>query len=243
MGGVTTERLAGLITTNQPCVVLTGAGVSTESGIPDFRSPTGIWATYDPMEVASIEGFRRDPARAWEFYGRRLALLSDLEPNDGHRALAELEQRGLVAAVVTQNVDGLHQRAGSQNVVEVHGSVRTAVCLDCGSSVGVERVLELLPVPACACGGILKPDVVMFGELLPEAAFEYASELARAAGLLLVVGSSLEVHPVAGLPFETLHAGGKLAIVNRGPTALDAHADLALDGSAGELLREAVRLV
>jgi NAD-dependent deacetylase len=243
MDAVTTERLAQLIRTRQPCVALTGAGVSTESGIPDFRSPTGIWATYDPMEVASIDGFRRDPARAWEFYARRLAVLAEVEPNEGHRALAELEARGLVEAVVTQNVDGLHQRAGSRNVVEVHGSVRTSVCLDCGTPAGLERVLELLPLPTCECGGILKPGVVMFGELLPEAAFAYAGELARAAGLLLVVGSSLEVHPVAGLPFETLRGGGKLAIVNRGATALDEHADLVLDGSAGELLRETVQEV
>jgi NAD-dependent deacetylase len=238
---VTTERLAELIRTTQPCLVLTGAGISTESGIPDFRSAGGIWATYDPMEVASIAGFRRDPSRAWEFYAQRLAVLADAEPNDGHRALARLEELGFVNAVVTQNVDGLHQRAGSRDVLEVHGSIRGAVCLACGASVGFERVLELLPLPVCECGEVLKPGVVMFGELLSVGALERATELARRARLLLVVGSSLEVHPVAGLPLETLGAGGSLAIVNRGATALDQQADLVLDGSAGELLLETVQ--
>jgi NAD-dependent deacetylase len=240
---VTTELLAQLIRTNQPCVVLTGAGVSTESGIPDFRSADGIWASDDPMEVASIAGFRRDPGRVWEFYARRLAVLADAEPNDGHRALARLEELGLVEAVVTQNVDGLHQRAGSRAVIEVHGSIRGAVCLACGARLGFERVLELLPLPVCGCGEVLKPGVVMFGELLPLAALDRSTDLARRARLLLVVGSSLEVHPVAGLPLDTVGAGGRLAIVNQGRTALDEHADLVLDGSAGELLRETVRLL
>jgi NAD-dependent deacetylase len=235
---VTAARLAELIRRRQPCVVLTGAGVSTESGIPDFRSPEGIWATYDPQVVASIDGFRKDPARVWEFYARRLALLSGAEPNDGHRALAELEELGLAEAIVTQNVDGLHQRAGSRNVIEVHGSIRGAVCPACHTPVPAERALALLPVPTCECGEILKPGVVMFGELLPVAALEVATELARRARLLLVVGSTLEVYPVAGLPELTLRAGGTLAIVNRGPTALDAEADLRIEGNAAAILRE-----
>ena len=123
--------LAELIAANQPCVVLTGAGVSTESGIPDFRSPTGIWAEYDPYEVASIDAFRRDPERVWEFYALRLGALGDARPNPAHVALAELEARGLVQAIVTQNVDGLHQAAGSRAVIEVHGSIQSAVCPAC----------------------------------------------------------------------------------------------------------------
>ncbi len=238
---MTPGDLAELIRERQPCVVLTGAGVSTESGIPDFRSAGGIWASYDPMEVASIAGFRRDPARVWEFYAQRLAVLEDAQPNDAHRALARLEELGLVEAIVTQNVDGLHQRAGSQDVLEVHGSIRAAICPGCGAPAGLEQLLELLPLPRCDCGEILKPGVVMFGELLPEYAIERATALARLARLLLVVGSSLEVHPVAGLPLQTLAAGGSLAIVNRGPTALDGRADLLLDGSAGALLQETVR--
>ena len=217
--------------------MLTGAGVSTESGIPDFRSATGIWAEYDPMEVASIWAFEADPEKVWEFYARRLGVLLEAEPNPAHLALAELERRGLVSAVVTQNIDTLHERAGSVEVVEVHGSIRTSSCRACGLRVPLAEVVERLPVPACAaCGAVLKPDVVMFGELMPERELDRALALARAAALLLVVGSSLEVHPVAALPEETLAAGGKLAIVNRGPTPYDAEAVVRLDGSAGELL-------
>jgi NAD-dependent deacetylase len=222
----------------RPCVVLTGAGISTESGIPDFRSPTGIWAQYDPLEYATIEAFLADPAKVWDFYGKRLELLQHAQPNEGHRALAELEERGWVQAVITQNVDRLHERAGTRALVEVHGSIRTASCLDCGSVVPFDEVVALLPVPACpACGRALKPDVVLFGELLPEAAIAQATRLAAEAGLLLVVGSSLEVYPVAGLPLETLAHGGSLAIVNRGATDYDGRASVTIDGGAGETLR------
>jgi NAD-dependent deacetylase len=226
------SQLATLLRERQPCVVLTGAGISTESGIPDFRSPTGIWAQYDPMEYATIDAFRRDPVKVWEFYALRLDALAQAEPNVGHLALAELERRGLVQAVVTQNIDGLHQRGGSQEVIEVHGSIRSAECLACGAEAPLDR-----PMPSCPrCGELMKPGVVMFGELLPEWAMARATELARAAGLLLVVGSTLEVYPVAGLPEETLSAGGALAIVNRGPTPYDGRADLKVDAGAGETL-------
>ena len=226
-----------MIRERQPCVVLTGAGISTESGIPDFRSPTGIWAQYDPMEYATISAFRRDPAKVWEFYSLRFDALSTAEPNAGHLALAELERAGLVSAVVTQNIDGLHLRAGSQDVIEVHGSIRTASCLECGEQI------ELDPSrPECPrCGAILKPDVVMFGELLPAGAMERATELAGAASLLLVVGSSLEVYPVAGLPEVTLQSGGALAIVNKGSTPYDGLATVRIDAGAGETLGAVTR--
>jgi NAD-dependent deacetylase len=237
---VSAIELAQLIRRRRPCVVLTGAGVSTESGIPDFRSPTGLWARFDPLEYGSIDAFRRDPLKVWSFYKPRVAMLTESEPNPAHLALAELEGLGFVEAVVTQNIDLLHERAGSHDVVEVHGSIRTATCPGCGERYPLERVLELLAdadAPGCpACGALLKPDVVFFGELLPGAEIERASELARRAGLLLVVGSALEVHPVAGLPLETLGAGGELAIVNRGPTPYDDRASLRIDGSAGEVL-------
>jgi NAD-dependent deacetylase len=232
------ERLAELVRERQPCVVLTGAGISTESGIPDFRSPTGIWAQYDPMEYATIDAFLADPEKVWDFYGKRLNVLRDAEPNEGHRALVELEERGWVRAVITQNIDRLHERAGSRDVVEVHGSIRTSSCLDCGTVVPFDEVVRLLPVPHCpGCGRVLKPDVVMFGELLPEDAIARATQLAADAGLLLVVGSSLEVYPVAGLPAETLAAGGSLAIVNRAPTQFDRRASVTIDAGAGETLR------
>jgi NAD-dependent deacetylase len=232
--------LARLIASCQPCVVLTGAGMSTESGIPDFRSPTGIWAEFDPAEYASLPAFRADPAKVWRFYKPRIAMLTEAEPNAGHLALAELERAGLIEAVVTQNIDLLHERAGTKNLVEVHGSIRTASCPSCGESYPREAVvgqLESADAPVCGrCGSILKPDVVFFGELLPTAAIDRAFELARNAGVLLVVGSSLEVHPVAALPEETLLGAGRLAILNQGSTPYDARADLKLEGNAGDVL-------
>jgi NAD-dependent deacetylase len=241
------ERLAALIREAQPCVVLTGAGVSTESGIPDFRSPTGIWVNFDPLEYASLQAFRADPEKVWRFYALRFSMLTSAEPNAAHLALAELERRGLVQAVVTQNIDLLHERAGSRDVVEVHGSIRTCSCPGCRRSYPLADILprvEAEGVPRCDdCGAVLKPDVVFFGELLPAAAIDRATELARSAGLVVVVGSSLEVHPVAGLPGDALSAGGRLAIVNRGPTPYDGRAEVRIDGAAGEVLSRVVELV
>lgn len=234
------SSLARLIRDCQPCVVLTGAGVSTESGIPDFRSPTGLWAEFDPLEYASLPAFRADPRKVWRFYKPRIAMLTEARPNAAHRALAALERAGHVEAVVTQNIDVLHERAGSRDVVEVHGSIRTASCPRCGASYDRSEVAAMLveaDAPECrGCGAVPKPDVVFFGELLPAGAIERAIELARRAALLLVVGSSLEVHPVAGLPDETLAAGGRLAIVNKGATPYDDRAVLKVEGGAGEIL-------
>ena len=236
--------LAQLIRARQPCVVLTGAGVSTDSGIPDFRSPTGLWAQVDPMEYASVGAFRRDPHKVWSFYRPRVEMLTGAEPNAAHYALADLERRGLVDAVITQNIDLLHERAGSRNVIEVHGSIRTATCPGCGRTATLDEVLQLLAqsdAPACqSCGALVKPDVVFFGELLPREAIDRAFGLARRAALLLVVGTALEVYPVAALPEETLAAGGGLAIVTKGETAYDHRAALKIDGSAGEVLAGAV---
>jgi NAD-dependent deacetylase len=239
------ERLARLIRENQPCVALTGAGVSTESGIPDFRSPAGIWAQFDPREYGSLGAFRRDPAKVWRFYAPRFSMLTEAEPNRAHRALAELERLGFLETVVTQNIDLLHERAGSGNVVEVHGSIRTSSCPSCGGRYPLAEVVPLIEAgdgaPRCAeCEAILKPDVVFFDELLPEDAIDRAFELAERARLLLVVGSSLEVYPVAGLPFATLEAGGKVAVVNEGPTAIDGRATLRLSGKAGPILADTV---
>ena len=237
-------QLAELIRDRQPCVVLTGAGVSTESGIPDFRSPTGMWADFDPREYATVGAFRRDPEKVWRFYAPRFSMLTDAAPNRAHLALAELERLGFVRAVVTQNIDLLHERAGSRDVVEVHGSIRTSSCLGCGARYTLGEVVALIQAgdgaPSCnRCETVLKPDVVFFDEVLPAEAIDRAFDLAREARILLVVGSSLEVHPVAGLPLETLDAGGVVAIVNDAPTALDDRA-LLVRGRAGDVLAEVV---
>ena len=244
----TVQRLAELVREQQPCVALTGAGISTESGIPDFRSPTGIWAHVDPMEYASLSAFRRDPERVWSFYRLRIAMLAQAKPNRAHAALAELERMGFVRAVITQNIDLLHGRAGSRDVVEVHGSIRSSSCRRCGCTYPLEHVLGLLETseaaPRCEiCDAVLKPDVVFFEEMLPEAAIDRAFDLCRAARLLLVVGSSLEVYPVAGLPDRVLAAGGRLAIVNLGATPHDRHADLKVEEAAGDVLERVVSIL
>lgn len=228
-------RLAELLGQSRRAVALTGAGVSVPSGIPDFRTPeTGLWAKVDPMEVAHVSVFERDPERFWRYYRPRFQALGDKEPNRAHEALAELERRGLIEGVITQNVDRLHRAAGSENVIEVHGSIETSSCRECGTAYGLDAVEELFDergVAICsACGGAVKPDVVLFGELLPAEAMARATELAEGADLMLCVGSSLAVHPVAGLPQLTLEAGGALAIVTKGETPYDREAELKLDG-------------
>lgn len=229
------RRLAELVRGSARTVALTGAGISVPSGIPDFRTPeTGLWANVDPMEVAHIEVFERDPARFWSYYRPRFQSLGDKLPNAAHEALAELERRGMLEAVVTQNIDRLHRAAGSREVIEVHGSIDSSTCRDCGESFGLAAVEELFDqrgVALCSsCGGAVKPDVVLFGELLDEARMARAAELAEAAELMICVGSSLAVHPVAGLPRLTLEAGGRLAIVTKGETPYDGLAELRLEG-------------
>ena len=230
------EQVAGLLRDSERAVVLTGAGVSVPSGIPDFRSPgTGLWENVDPMEVAHIDAWRRDPDRFWGFYGERFASLTDKSPNDAHFALAELERRGLIRAVITQNIDRLHRLAGTERLIEVHGSIDRSVCMECGGKVSIDRVVELLAggdgAPECeACVAPLKPDVVLFGELLPERALSEAQALAMDADLMVCVGSSLEVYPVAGLPAITHGAGGDLVLITQGPTPYDDDATVKLDG-------------
>jgi NAD-dependent deacetylase len=241
----TAAELASLIRDRGPAVVLTGAGMSTESGIPDFRSASGVWAEVDPFEVASIDAFRRDPLRVWRWYGPRIGGLLAAEPNAGHVALAALERAGHVRAVVTQNIDLLHTRAGSADVVEVHGSIARFPCLACGGVETLDAVLaqlETREAPLCgSCAEIVKPGVVMFGELLPEAAIERAERFARESGLLLVVGSSLQVWPVAGLPGTTVRAGGALAILNFGETPYDGSAELVVRRPSALVLDEVAR--
>jgi NAD-dependent deacetylase len=244
------ERLAELVREagERGTTVLTGAGISVPSGIPDFRSPgTGLWEKVDPMEVAHISVWERDPKRFWSFYRQRLDLPARFEPNPAHRALVELERRGYLRGLATQNIDGLHQKAGSSDVIELHGSVRNLVCLRCDERVPRERGLELFDsdgVPRCeSCGAPLKPDVTLFGELLPPGAFERAAQLIEESRLLLCVGSSLEVYPVAQLPEIALQDGRRLALVTLGPTPFDPHADAKVEADVAEALSALAELL
>jgi NAD-dependent deacetylase len=229
-------RLASLVREARSVVALTGAGISVPSGIPDFRSPgSGLWENVNPMEVAHIDAWRADPERFWHFYGSRFQTLEGKQPNGAHRALVELERSGKLDAVITQNIDMLHRKAGTSELVEVHGTIEHSSCLACGAQYPLGDVRERLEhspisVPDCDCGEPLKPDVVLFGEFLPEGALERAYELAAGADVLLCVGTSLEVHPIAQLPAATRSNGGAVAIVTQGPTPWDSRAAVKLSG-------------
>ena len=233
------DVLAGLLRESGSTVALTGAGISVPSGIPDFRSPgTGLWTKVDPMKVAHIDAFHRDTAAFWSYYRPRFEMLGDKRPNPAHEALAELERRGMLDGVVTQNIDRLHAAAGSERVVEVHGSIATSSCTSCGCTYPLDQVDALFDEDGIAtcrgCMGKVKPDVVLFGEYLPEDAIAEAQRLCADADLLLCVGSSLEVLPVAGLPELTLAAGGRVAVVTQGPTPYDSRAAVRLEGDVVE---------
>jgi NAD-dependent deacetylase len=234
-----TEELAALIRQSGSTVALTGAGVSVPSGIPDFRTPgKGLWEKVDPMSVATIDAFHRDTKGFWDFYRPRFHMLTDKLPNPAHEALAELERRGLLDAVITQNIDRLHHKAGSERVIEVHGSIATASCTSCDAGYPLEQVESLFDsdgIATCGlCAGKVKPDVVLFGELLPQCEIAEAERLCAGADLLLCVGSSLEVYPVAGLPELTLAAGGRLAVVTQSSTPYDSEATVRLDGDVAD---------
>lgn len=231
-------------------VAFTGAGVSTESGIPDYRSPgTGMWERIDPS-VVSLDGFYRDPAKYYHYALEMYPIRSKAEPNNAHRLLAELEAKGLIQGVITQNVDGLHQRAGSEKVYELHGSLREAECLNCGAIFPMEGVVERakggeMP-PLCEkCGGrFLKPRAVFFGEALPQDIWQQAMALVEECDLFIVLGSSLQVSPANALPNVALRSGGKLIIINLLPTPYDSEAVILINERAGEfasLALEALR--
>jgi NAD-dependent deacetylase len=237
-------RLAERVRDARSVVALTGAGISVPSGIPDFRTPrTGLWANVDPIEVAHIDAFHDDAVRFWEFYGDRFATLGEKQPNGAHEALVELERRGLLDGVVTQNIDMLHRKAGTRELVEVHGSIASCTCLCCGERATLADTLTRIAndaerVPRCSsCASALKPDVVLFGELLSAAALGRAQQLCEGAELLLCIGSSLEVHPVAALPALTRRAGGSIAILTHGPTPLDDVAEMRLNGDVVDELQ------
>jgi NAD-dependent deacetylase len=233
----TPDDLARLLAEADHAVVLTGAGISTESGIPDFRSAGGVWEEHDPMEVASMPTFLTEPQRFWRFHRPRIEMLSEVEPNPAHAAVAELERRGIVRAVITQNIDRLHARAGSVDPIEIHGSLDRGVCLRCDARVSLDELVARADaaddgVPRCGCGFQMKSGVVLFGEQLPAEAIEAAYAHAERADVMLVIGSSLVVAPVSGLPGIVVDRGGALAILTQSETPYDDRADVRLYGPA-----------
>lgn len=233
---------ASLLCQARHAVALTGAGVSTPSGIPDYRSPgVGLWERIDPMKVASIYAFRRNPQAFYNWIRPLAATLLKAEPNPAHYALAALEASGRLKAIVTQNIDGLHQRAGARDVLELHGHLREATCIHCHRILPIQGILDDFlaseDVPHCPeCNGVLKPNVVLLGEQLPGAVIDAAMEHARKADLMLVAGSSLGIVPASHLPLMAHKHGGRLILVNLTPTPVDDLADVVIHGDVAEVL-------
>lgn len=230
--------------------VLTGAGISAESGLPTFRGPGGLWRNHRPEQLATPQAFAADPKLVWEWYDWRRSVHSKCEPNAGHRTLVALEKRlaefgpaktvSPTFALITQNVDALHERAGSRNVIHLHGSLWRVRCLACGREEQNEQVpLSPMP-PMCSCGGMMRPAVVWFGESLPQDEFAAAMQAAQAAEMFLVVGTSSVVYPAAALPRVARENGARIIEVNPEPTDLSRHADISLRGLAGEILPQLV---
>lgn len=226
------QLAADLIRQAKHAVILTGAGISTPSGIPDFRSTdSGLWSKDEPLEVASLNVFRTHPERFFAWFRSLARQIFYAQPNAAHQAVSELEKNGFLQSIITQNIDALHQKAGSKSVIEMHGTMQTLTCTQCYHQVSAEPYLapfvETGEIPHCPkCHQTLKPDVILFGEQLPHAAWHKAQTEARQSDLMLVVGSSLEVLPVAGLPMQTLDRGGHLVIVNNAPTYINVRADV-----------------
>ncbi len=236
------KHAADIIRGSQNTVVLTGAGISTPSGIPDFRSSgTGLWSRYDPFEYASINAFRYHPQKFFDWMRPLAKLIQAADPNAAHYGLAQLESAGFLHTIITQNIDNLHQRAGSRNVLEVHGTLATLSCVGCfqkyDSSDFIQSYIEKGEIPLCPdCGSILKPDTVLFGEQLPYQAWLGAHEASQNCNLMIAVGSSLEVLPVAGLPMRAIDHGAHLIVINQTETYIDVRADLVFGDDVAEII-------
>jgi len=228
------DDAAELFRKTRRVVVLTGAGISTPSGIPDFRSEgSGLWSHDEPMEVASLNTFRTHPERFFNWFHPLASQICNAQPNPAHKSLTELEHVGIEQTIVTQNIDGLHQKAGSSNVIEMHGTLRTLSCTECfkqfESAQYLQSYIDDGTMPRCgSCNGILKPDVILFGEQLPQAAWMEAQKAAHRCDLMLVAASSLEVLPVAGLPIQALDRGAHLIVINNTPTYINVRADVVI---------------
>ncbi len=235
-------KLAKMIIDAEQVVVLTGAGISTESGIPDFRSPGGVWDKWAPEIYGNIESFLKDPKKFWEMAQKIAPNIFKAKPNPAHYALAELEKMDLIKAIITQNVDGLHQKAGSIVVYEIHGNIERFICFTCSASYPKGQVIRKLKKekhypPICdICSAPLKPSAVLFGEPPPKFEYYQSHSLAEKTNLMIVAGSSLEVAPVNQLPVITLKNGGKFVILNDQPTYMDDRADLVIIGKLGTIL-------
>lgn len=233
-----------LLAASRKVVALTGAGISVESGIPDFRSPDGLWARYPPDEYATIDAYRADPDKVWKLWHELARDLRKAQPNPAHRALARLEADGLLKAVITQNIDGLHQRAGNREVIEYHGNASQLVCLECDGCRPIEPELASAVAPRCECapGALMKPNVVFFGELIPPRAMAEAERWAARCDAMIVVGTSANVYPCAGLPFTAKEHGAAIIEVNLEPTEYTRRiTDCFVQGKAGETLPQIIR--
>jgi len=234
--------IADLLRKSKRAVALTGAGISTPSGIPDFRSEgTGLWSRDEPMQVASLSTFRTDPERFFVWFRPLASLIFKAKPNPAHIGLAKLERAGRIHSIITQNIDTLHQKAGSENVIEMHGTLRTLSCTQCFQQAQAENYLKAFveqgELPYCPkCGGILKPDAILFGEQLPQKAWYDAQRDSRECDLMLVAGSSLEVLPVAGLPMQAIDRGAHLVILNNATTYLNVRADVVIQEELAEII-------
>lgn len=238
------QRAAQLIASRRRVAVLTGAGISVESGVPDFRSQGGLWTRYDPQEYGTIYAFRREPAKVWCMLAEMEGVLDAADPNPAHYALARLEEVGIVQGIITQNIDGLHQRAGSRNVVEFHGSHETLSCLECGKSFTRDQARALGVPPPCSCGALLKPDVIFFGEEIPRRALVESNRLAESCGVMLVIGTSAEVAPANQMPWVAKRNGAAVVEVNLSPSEITRElTDVFVKGSAGTMVHELARVV
>ena len=237
------DKAASLLRRGKCVIASTGAGMSVESGIPDFRSAGGIWEKYPPEEYATIDAFMANPGKVWRLWNELGAQFAGCKPNPGHRALAELERARRLTAVITQNVDNLHQEAGSRCVIEYHGNSRRLVCLECRAESPFNPAADRAEVPRCTCGGLLKPDVVMFGEMIPQRAMLQAEAYARSADVVLIVGTSAQVYPAAELPLTAKRNGAVLIEINTIETDFTPFVDVFLQGPAGQTLPELTRRV
>lgn len=246
------ETLCDLVQCKAPLCILTGAGISAESGVPTFREKDGLWSKFKPEELASMAGFMNNPMRVWEWYQHRLKIVRDVQPNPGHHALSQWQLANPLFTLVTQNVDGLHQRAGNTDVLELHGNINRSFCMDCQHH---EQDIELKlleegttpskeDLPKCSqCGGLLRPDVVWFGEMLPAETLQTAHEAANTCELFLTIGTAGVVFPAAGLPLAAKQQGAYVVEINPDETELTPHLDESLRGPSGEILPELLKLL